>query len=234
MQDTTKQLQEKTRNKWRKANVKISKELRDIIHGYIMSDGYVAPSGSLQVDQSKAQVKFVEWLYQKCAPIRTDTAEIADVVRTDSRSGSKTYSKRFFTRTLLKGFRNMWYKPNIPFMEKNGQVSYIKRLPKSIACFFNSISITLWFAGDGTNRTDCKGANIEVTAFTVAERQTLQKLFFEKFDIAVQINKAGLTKKGTQQWNLAINAADYTKFRQLITQMDLIPTIFPYKLHKKN
>jgi hypothetical protein len=232
-QDTTKQLQEKTRNQWRKANVKISKELRDIIHGYIMSDGYVSPAGSLQVDQSEEQAKFVEWLYKKCTPIRTATSVIADVTRTDPRSGSLTYSKRFFTRTLLKGFRNMWYKPNIPFI-KDGKVKYIKRLPKSIACFFNSIVITLWFAGDGTNRTDCKGAHIEVTAFTVAERKTLQKLFKEKFGIAVQINKAGLSKKGTIQWNLAINPADYAQFRQLITQMDLIPTIFPYKLHKKN
>jgi hypothetical protein len=259
---TTKQLQAQTRQKWRDANVKISKELRDIIHGYIMSDGYVSPSGSLQVDQSLAQQKFVEWLYEKLAPVRTDTP-ISDVTRTDVRTGSKTFSKRFFTRTLLKGFRNMWYKQDTSVsthpssssaaVHKDmwagqldctacrrgtlgliGKVKYIKRLPQSIKCFFNSITITLWFAGDGSNRTDCQGANIEVTAFTTAERLTLKKLFKQKFGIPVQINKAGVSKAGTPQWNLAINADNYQKFRKLITQMDLIPKIFPYKLHKKN
>lgn len=228
---TTKQLQ--TRQKWNKANVKISKELRDILHGYIMADGYVTPSGSLQVDQSKEQEKFVMWLYEKCASIRTDSP-ISDVARTDKRTGKKTFSKRFYTKTLLKGFRNMWYKPDIPFINKNGESKYIKRLPKSIACFFNSITISLWFAGDGTKKTDSKGANIEVTAFTPAERQRLKKLFQQKFDIPVKINKAGLSKAGTEQWNLSINASDYQKFRQLITQIDLIPKIFPYKLHKLN
>jgi hypothetical protein len=233
---TTKQLQAQTRKKWRDANVKISKELRDIIHGYIMSDGYVSPSGSLTVDQSLAQQKFVEWLYEKLAPVRTDKP-ISDVTRTDIRTGSKTFSKRFLTRTLLKGFRNMWYKPDTSVSKVEvgpSALKYIKRLPKSIQCFFNSITITLWFAGDGTNRTDCQGANIEVTAFTTAERLTLKKLFKQKFGIPVQINKAGVSKAGIPQWNLAINADDYQKFRKLITQMDLIPKIFPYKLHKKN
>lgn len=218
----------KIQQKWSKANVKISKELRDIIHGYIFSDGYVTPAGSLQVDQSKEQEKFVMWLYDKLALIRTNTP-ISDVTRTDKRSGKKTYSKRFYTKTLLKGFRFMWYKPTI---DKEGNTKYMKQLPKSIACFFNSICISLWFAGDGTKRTDCRGANIEVTAFTPQERHTLKELFKQKFNISVSINRAGVSKSGTEQWNLVINASDYDIFRHLITQMDLIPKLFPYKLHK--
>lgn len=223
------QEQLKIREKWAKANVKISKELRDIIHGYIFSDGYVTETGSLQVDQSKEQEKFLLWLYNKLEPIRTNSP-ISDVTRTDKRSGKHTYSKRFYTNTLLKGFRFMWYKP---ILDKEGQVKYRKCLPKSIACFFNSVCISLWFAGDGTKRTDCRGANIEVTAFSTEERQTLKKLFKHKFDISVTIIRAGVTKSGTEQWNLAINAIEYDKLRYLLTQMDLIPTLFTYKLHKQ-
>jgi hypothetical protein len=209
--------------------VKISKEIRDIIHGYIMSDGYITETGSLQVDQSEKQEKFVMWLYDKLELIRKNTP-ISDISRTDKRSGKKTYSKRFYTKTLLKGFRFMWYKPII---DKEGNTRYIKRLPKSIACFFNSICVSLWFAGDGTKKTDSRGANIEVTAFTPAERQTLKELFKQKFNISVNIIRAGVTKSGTEQWNLAINASEYDKFRILITQIDLIPNLFPYKLHKQ-
>lgn len=213
--------------KWNKAGVKISKELRDIIHGYIMSDGYLTPSGCLQVEQSKKQKQFVKWLYFKFKSLRTNSP-IKNVSRKDSRTNKITYSQRFYTRTLLKGFRNMWYKPD---ENSKGVKKYKKCLPKNIKCFFNSTFVTLWFAGDGTKMIGQQGAKIEVTAFTSDERLILQTLFKQKFDISVNIVKAGRSKKGTEQWNIAINASEYNKFRQLITQMPLIPTLFPNKLY---
>lgn len=222
----------KIHKKWKKANVKISRELRDIIHGYIMSDGYVDESGCLQVDQSKDQENFVLWLYEKLEPIRT-SSPIKDVIRTDKRGNPKTYSKRFFTKALLKGFRSMWYKSSV---NPNGKVQNSKCLPKSINCFFNSILITLWFAGDGTKIIGQRGAKFEVTAFTVDERVRLQKLFKQKFNIIVKIQKAGFAtsssqnKSPTPQWTIVISADQYEKFKQVITQMDLIPKLFPNKL----
>ena len=58
-----KEKQNKIKQKWKKSGIKISKELRDIIHGYVMSDGYINKNGILQVEQSKKQEKFVLWLY---------------------------------------------------------------------------------------------------------------------------------------------------------------------------
>lgn len=55
----------KIKKKWTQSNIKISRTLRDIIHGYIMSDGYINRDGALQVDQSKKQEKFVEWIMTK-------------------------------------------------------------------------------------------------------------------------------------------------------------------------
>ena len=40
---------------------KISRQLRDIIHGYIMSDGYVSPEGT--VEHSCEQKDFTEWMF---------------------------------------------------------------------------------------------------------------------------------------------------------------------------
>lgn len=222
---TLKQLQIK--EKWKKANVKISRELRDIIHGYVMSDGYITSSGSLQVDQSQAQVNFVNWLYEKLSPIRTNHP-ITSLQRT--RNNQTSSSQRFYTKTLLQGFRNMWYKS---YVNEEGKVKYQKRLPKSINCFFNATVITLWFAGDGTKTIGHKGAKIEVTAFTPDERRILQNLFLKKFNISANIIRSGKSKSGKEQWAISINSSDYDKFRDLITQMDLIPTLFPYKLHKK-
>lgn len=210
-------------------NVKISKELRDIIHGYIMSDGYVNNSGILTVDQSKQQEKFVEWLYEKLKDVRTDSP-IQKVSRTHSKTQKQSYSLRFSTKNLLVGFHKMWYKP---YINEKGVTVFKKSLPKRIDGFFNSTFLTLWFAGDGTKIKGSIGAKFEVTALTSDERKTLQKLFKRKFNIEVKINKAGISRANNQQWSLNINSSEYQKFRSLITKMDLIERYFPQKLHPK-
>ena len=79
-----------------------------------------------------------------------------------------------------------------------------------------------------------RGAKFEVTSYTTQERKLLKNLFKQKFNISAKILRGGTTKKGNPQWTLAIPAGEYDKFRRLITQMDLIPTLFPHKLCKKN
>jgi hypothetical protein len=199
-------------------NLKISRELRDIIHGYIMSDGYVKPEGCLTIDQSQKQHKFVQWLYAKLESIRT-THPISDVERKDKRTNQVTYSSRFNTRRLLHGFRSMWY--------GNSQ----KALPKNLSGFFSPECISVWFAGDGTKILGSIGAKIEVTNLTPLDRERLKALFKAKYNISVTICRAGKSKKGNTQWTLNINSEDYPKFKALITKIDLIPRLFPYKLH---
>jgi hypothetical protein len=213
-------------------NVKISAKLRDILHGYIMSDGYVNRDGLLIVCQGKRQANFVEWLYHELEPIRTNSP-ISTVSRTrnsKTRGSITTYSRRFSSRAVLKGFRHMWYKP---YTDEHGVVKVRKSLPKSLPCFFNSTFLTLWFAGDGTKTIGHKGAKFEVTNFLPEERQTLKKLFHQKFGISVNIIRSGVSSSGKTQWAIVVSAKDYPKFRSLITEMDLIPKYFPHKLHKK-
>jgi hypothetical protein len=212
-------------------NVQISKELRDIIHGYIMSDGYVKPEGNLQVDNCVDQESFVEWMYKKLEFLRTNNP-IGLVKRYDKRTKKYTYSKRFFTRNLLKGFHKMWYSAN-PEHETKGGTKYRKHLPKSLDCFFSPTLITVWFAGDGTKTPDHRGAKLEVTSFTPEERIRLKTLFKKKFKLNVGIIRSGFSKSGIPQFAIVIYSEEYETFRELITQSDLIPTCFPNKLHKK-
>lgn len=223
-----KKTQLKIRNKWRESNIRISKELRNMIHGYIMSDGYISKTGRLTVDQSIKQEKFVEWLYNKLGLLRPDTP-IQEVTRCDKRTNTTTHSRRFTTKALLQGYRAMWYKS---LTDNEGNITYRKTLPKSLPCFFNSVFITLWYAGDGTKMLNQRGVKIEATAFTAEERLQLQKLFKSKFDISVQINRAGQSSAGNQQWTISINTSEYIKFHNCVTQLHLIPTLFPNKLHK--
>lgn len=224
-----KQKQLKSKKKWDKSGITISKRLRNIIHGYIMSDGYVTKNGILYVEQSKKQEKFVFWLYTKLELIKSPSG-IKEYTRIHPKTKKKSYSLRFFTKNLLNGFHNMWYSP---YIDKKGFIRYKKKLPSNINGFFDETFISIWYAGDGTKIIGSKGAKFEVTVFTVEERIKLKNLFFNKFNIKAVIIKSGISKKGNTQWALKIPASEYSKFRDLITQIDLIPTIFPYKLHKK-
>lgn len=228
LQKRNKKNQLRIKKKWEKSGIKITKELRDIIHGYLISDGYIR-KGVLTIDQSQKQECFVLWLYEKFQPIRT-SSPIKEVIRIHPKTQQKTRSLRFFTQAILNGFHNMWYKPLI---DQKGVTTYQKRMPKSIDCLFNKTFISLWYAGDGIKILGSVGAKFEVTSFTIEERLKLKSLFFTKFGIQTQIILSGLSKKGNPQWALKIPAKDYPKFRDVITQIDLIPTVFPYKLHKK-
>lgn len=247
---------EKIKKKWK--NRKISRELRDIIHGYIASDGYVRKDGTMTVDQSLAQAKFVEWMYERLKHLRTEspmkkvsrsskkaTLFLGSATTTSLRSNTSsssckakpkvlrssyknTQSLRFNTESLLVGFHKMWYKSCV---DEEGKTFYKKGLPKQMKGFFSSTFLAVWFAGDGTKMLDQKGAKFEVTNLTAVEREQLKKLFKQKFDIEVVINRAGVSVTGTTQWSLSINTSEYDKFRTLITQLDLIPNLFPHKLH---
>lgn len=217
------------KRKWKKSGLKISKQLRDTIHGYIMSDGYVNQRGILTVDQSKKQEKFVLWLESEFKEIQSSSTK--EQVRIHPKTKRKTVSLRFYTKAVLHGFHAMWYSP---YWDQHGLIRYKKKLPSSFHCFLNSQSVAVWFAGDGTKIIGSVGAKFEVTAFSVQERLALKNVFLTKFGIKTVIIQSGTSKKGTAQWALKIPAKSYAQFRYLITQTPLMSLCFPHKLHKKN
>jgi hypothetical protein len=218
----------------KKACISISPDLNDIINGYVMGDGYLNSRGILTVDQGEKQLNFVEWLHEKLKPICTENCAINPVFR--QRNGKITKSFRFNTRTVLKDYYSNWYRP------VNSSVIIKKQLPNNIADLFTPLFITVWFACDGTKIIGSRGAKFEVTSLSATERQVLKGLFQSKYQITSEIIRSGQSKSGTPplyfkeggQWALAINSGEYNKFRDLITQNDLIQNLFPYKLHKKN
>jgi hypothetical protein len=208
-------------------NVYINSEKRDIIHGYIMSDGFVNSEGALTIKQGAKQEKYVHWLKEKLNCLTTPTSQIKPVFEPRT-TPKKLRSFRFNTRRLLRGFHKMWYK-EYPFTD--GTVRYKKVLPRNMKGFFSPVFIAVWYAGDGTKIVGSKGAKFEVTCFTPDERKRLKDIFKTKYNIDAVVNRAGQSSRGEDQWTLNINAKDYPKFHALITKIDLIPTLFPYKLH---
>lgn len=220
--------------KWREKRVKITGEIRDIIHGYIISDGYLSDTGILTIDQSIAQEKFVEWLFQYLSPLCTQSTinnGISTLTRFDKRTNKATKSKRFSTRAVCRGFHRMWYKSTTT-TDNQGAISirYIKKLPNDMSGFFTPTFLAIWFAGDGTKILGSVGAKYEVTAFSPGDRLKLKDLFWTIYQIDAKINRGGTSASGRDQWTLNINSDDYPKFRSLITKIPLIETLFPHKL----
>nr|BBD21531.1 LAGLIDADG homing endonuclease [Rhipidosiphon lewmanomontiae] len=179
------------KKKRKKRSIQISRKLRDILYGYIMSNDWINQS-------TKQKRLFVKWLYKKFRiPLE-------------------------HTRDICKSFRNMWYKPRMNIQKKR------KSLPSTIACFFSIPFVTVWFAGSGTKIIGQRSIKFEVTYWTPEERLLLKHLFKTQFNINGRILRAGVSK-----WILVISGKEYSKFRTLLTQMDLIPRFFPHKLYKK-
>ena len=191
-----------------------------------MSEGYLR-EGSLTVEQCVELGPFVEWMYDRLALIRTNSP-IKPVTQVHPVTGVETFSRRFFTRRVLRGFNHIRYKPTL---QLNGTSKNVKYLPKNVSGFFSPTAIAVWYAGDGTKILDGLGVKFEVTSFSEEGRLHLKDLFMKKHGIRTEIIKSGFSKKGTQQWALKVLAEEYSKFHDLVTQIDLIPTLFAYKLH---
>lgn len=223
----TKNEQIRIRAFWKKHPKLITKEIRDIIHGYMLGDGTMTVRGGVQVMQCLAQLKWVQWMYDRLRVLRSETPINANQKIVDPRTKKTTYSCRFTTLPgFTKGFRHMWYKPD---PTQNGKC--LKSLPKSIKAIMNPTVLTLWYAGDGTKIIGSKGAKIEVTGFTIQERIDLKSTLEQKLGLEVKLNKAGTAGSGKEQYTLNFNADTYQEFRECTNKYDLIQTLFPDKLH---
>uniref|UniRef100_A0AB39A6B2 Homing endonuclease LAGLIDADG domain-containing protein n=1 Tax=Borodinellopsis insignis TaxID=3229915 RepID=A0AB39A6B2_9CHLO len=200
-----------------------------MMYGYLASDGYVNKYGNIAIQQSVEKLKFVEWMHAKFKDYRTETTDQSISVAKETYS-EKTFAKRFFTRCFFKGFRKTWYQPTGESDEK-GDPILKKRLPKNLAGVFSPYFIAMWFAGDGLKPLDHRGARFEVTDKTPAERIILKNLFKRIHNLDVKIVKNGTARNGTAMWALAVGSAEYSKFRKIVTCIDVVETCFPYKLH---
>ena len=114
------------KQKWKKSGLRISKKLRDTIHGYIMSDGYVNVRGILTIEQSQKQKKFVLWLESELKQIQSSS--IKKQVRIHPKTQKETVSLRFYTKAVLHGFHSMWYSS---YQNQHGFTRYKKKLPNN-------------------------------------------------------------------------------------------------------
>src|SRR5262249_52280898 len=120
-------------------------------------------------------------------------------------------SLRFYTKAVLKEFRNVFYRDRK------------KIIPNELGDLLDPIATGVWFMDDGGRgaRTP-RGLVFNTSCYSEAEQIALQSIFAERFGVQVSIHKVG---RGFQ---LYVRSKSFERFTSLISP-HIVPSM-RYKL----
>lgn len=184
-------------------------ETHSIIVGSLLGDGYLTPNGSLQIEHALDQSEYLLWKYQMLKPIVGKAPRLVE--RFDRRT-LKTYrSMRFYTRAVLKPFRDSFYQHRR------------KIVPGFLGDVLDALAVAVWFMDDGGRgaRTP-RGVVFNTSSFNAEEQVRLQQVFWDNFGVKASIHPR---KNGCQ---LYIRAESFPRFSALVEPY--LVTSMRYKL----
>src|SRR5262245_21036075 len=173
-------------------------ETHSVIVGSLLGDGYLTPNGSLQIEHCLAQAAYTSWKYQMLEPIAGRLPAVVE--RYDSRT-QKTYrSLRFYTKAVLKSFRDGFYQDRK------------KIVPANLGDILDPLAVAVWFMDDGGRgaRTP-RGLVFNTSCFSAGEQVFLKNILFTRFGVVTSIHQHG---KGFQ---LYVKAESFSSFSDLIS-----------------
>jgi hypothetical protein len=169
-----------------------------VVVGSLLGDGYLTRNGSLQVEHCLDQAAYTFWLYQMLQPIAGRSPTLVE--RYDRRTDKTYRSVRFYTKTVLKSFRGLFY------------CGRQKVVPSGLKELLDPLALAVWFMDDGGRgaRTP-KGLVINTSGFAAEEQGVLRSLLAEKFGVRTSIHRVG---KGFQ---LYVRAESFSRFAELVS-----------------
>ena len=128
-------------------------EAQSVIVGSLLGDAYLYPNGTLQIEQSFAHRSYVGWMYQRLGMIVGKAPVLVE--RYDRRTDRTYRSMRFYTKAVLKSFRDRFYRDRR------------KIVPDDIGDLLDPLAVSVWFMDDGSRgaRTP-KGLVINTSSFS--------------------------------------------------------------------
>ena len=172
-------------------------EAHSVIVGSLLGDAYLTPNGSLQIEHCLDQAGYVRWKYEmlKCVAGKMP----AMVERWDSRTTRTYRSMRFYTKSVLAGFRDRFYSGNR------------KVVPASVGEFLDPMAVAVWFMDDGGRGAHTpRGLVINTSGFTRDEQGLLQSVLKAKFGVDVSVHRSG------SGFQLYIRARSFSRFSELV------------------
>lgn len=187
----------------------IDDRIRSIVNGTLLGDGYVYPNGTLQIDHSVKQTAYVEWKFEQLQAVVGKPPR--RVERTDKRTGKRSDSLRFYTRSVFREERLLFHPHGA------------KGVPVNVVELLDPLALAVWYMDDGGRggRTPL-GMVWNVAPFQVVDRKRLQRALDERYGIQTTLQKAG---QGT---HLYIRAQSAERFVAVVSP-HIIPTM-RYKL----
>jgi hypothetical protein len=191
---------------------------KDILIGYVLSDGCLYPlpnsaKASLKIEHSLKQKEFVDWLYQNLKDfVRTPPGERSHLY-SNSKGSFRKNSFYFNTRSfnVFYTFYNLFYK------------NKRKIIPDNIEELLTPLSLAVWFMGDGSVKShECNGRIFNTHGYTELEVIKLVEILKRKFSLIASVRRQ---KDGLQ---IYISAKSAIIFNDLIAKF-VLPSFY-YKL----
>ncbi len=153
--------------------------IQQLAIGCVLGDGYITPSGCLQIEQSIKQKDYLDWKYKQFQEVvKSGPRQIS---RYDRRTGRKYTSYRFYTKSIFKYLRSLFYPINK------------KIIPSNIGEYLTSnLALAILYMDDGGRGGNTKkGMIISLTGYNIEGRELLQSTIQTNYGIQVNLHKNG-------------------------------------------
>ena len=187
---------------------------QSIVVGLLLGDGHLERSrrglARLHVRQHPTRRDYVDWLYQQLQRFVRTPPKI--VMSQDRRTQVAT--PRYGFKTLAYPVFGEWHRRFYDGRQK--------RIPEGVGNWLEPTSLAVWFADDGSFKTDSRGLLLNTNAFSMAEQQRLQGALQQRFGLTTTLHRL-------REWHrIYIPARSSDRFIELI--MPQLPTCVLYKL----
>lgn len=157
----------------------INKECQDVVLGTILGDGYLYPKGVLQVEHASKDHQYVLWKHEKMSEIVS--GPISLVTRLDKRNNKKTFSSRFYTKSVLSEYRALFYSNNKKIVPDN--IDQLLNSPLALA--------TLFMDDGGKGGNTSKGMVFNFSGYLESDQEKLRKCLCLNFNLDTHFHKTG-------------------------------------------
>lgn len=196
------------------SRVGLTAQEQGVVVGLLLGDGHLELSrrslARLCVRQHPRRRAYVDWLYDNLKRFIQMPPKV--VMSYDRRNGMST--PRYGFKTLAYPVFVEWHSR----FYQNGR----KRVPDGIDQYLDAVALAVWFADDGSFKTDSRGLLLNTNAFSMESQRRLQEALAQRFGLKSTLHKL-------RQWRRIYIPASSTD-RLIKVILPYLPECLLYKL----